>query len=156
MVNNDLSENFHISQLLTLIMLDRKVISLCHQYRARPACTSVQSDIQAGLVLYSLLTNFSPVIFLKLTMDNSKSGRWITAFKKCIKLRVNFVNLIYTGHLVCVLGWFNSDCKVYVSDSLHCNVHGKIFVSTPVQFYKIFVQGGCNLHRIQLYHLTAG
>ena len=38
--------------IVTLI-LEAKVISLCHQYRARPACTSVQSD-QA---LYCWLTN---------------------------------------------------------------------------------------------------
>ena len=35
-------------------LLEAKVISLCHQYRARPAFTSVQSD-QA---LYCWLTNF--------------------------------------------------------------------------------------------------
>ena len=38
--------------ILTLIL--PKVISLCHQYRARPTCTTVQSD-QA---LYCWLTNF--------------------------------------------------------------------------------------------------
>ena len=27
------------SKLLTLILLEAKVISLCHQYKARPACT---------------------------------------------------------------------------------------------------------------------
>ena len=31
-------------RLLTFILLEPKVISLCHQFRARPACTSVQSD----------------------------------------------------------------------------------------------------------------
>ena len=29
---------------LTLILPTPKVISLCHRYRAKPACTSVQSD----------------------------------------------------------------------------------------------------------------
>ena len=43
--------SFH---LLTLVLLEPKGIRLCHQYRARPACTSVQSD-QA---LYCWLTNF--------------------------------------------------------------------------------------------------
>ena len=33
-----------IKILLTLILPTPKVISFCHQYRARPACTSVQSD----------------------------------------------------------------------------------------------------------------
>ena len=32
---------FHFIFHLTLILLTAKVISLCHQYRARPACTSV-------------------------------------------------------------------------------------------------------------------
>ena len=39
---------------LTLILPTPKVISLCHQYRGRQACTSVQFD-QA---LYCWLTNF--------------------------------------------------------------------------------------------------
>ena len=38
----------------TPILLDAKMISLCHQYRARADCTSVHSD-QA---LYCWLTNF--------------------------------------------------------------------------------------------------
>ena len=40
---------------LTLVLLEPKVISLCHMYRARPACISVQSD----QVLYCWLTNLS-------------------------------------------------------------------------------------------------
>ena len=39
---------------LTVILLEPKVLSICHQYTARPAQTSVQSD-QA---LYCWLTNF--------------------------------------------------------------------------------------------------
>ena len=39
---------------LTIILLELKVISLCHHYRARPVCTSVQFD-QA---LYCWLTIF--------------------------------------------------------------------------------------------------
>ena len=35
---------FVLNQLLTLILSEPKVISLCHQYRARSACTSLQSD----------------------------------------------------------------------------------------------------------------
>ena len=41
--------------IFTLILLEPKEISLCHQYRARPACISVQSDPEA---LYCWLTNF--------------------------------------------------------------------------------------------------
>ena len=45
---------YHESKLLALILLKPNVISLCHQYRARPGCTSMQSD-QA---LYCWQTNF--------------------------------------------------------------------------------------------------
>ena len=41
-------------KVLNLSLLEIKLISLCHQYRARPACISMQSD-QA---LYRWLTNF--------------------------------------------------------------------------------------------------
>ena len=30
--------------ILTLILLEPRVISLCHQYRSRPDCASMQSD----------------------------------------------------------------------------------------------------------------
>ena len=40
--------------LLTLILPTPKMIVLCHQHRARPACTSVQSDQD----LYCWLANF--------------------------------------------------------------------------------------------------
>ena len=39
---------------LTFILLEPKAISLCHQYRAKPAFTSVQS----GQALYCWLPNF--------------------------------------------------------------------------------------------------
>ena len=44
--------------------------SLCHQYRARPVCTSMQSD-QA---LYCWLTSYQVIILisLKMIMDSSK------------------------------------------------------------------------------------
>ena len=45
---------YNFTYHLTLILLELKVISLCHQYRARPASTPVQSD-QA---VYCWLTNF--------------------------------------------------------------------------------------------------
>ena len=65
---------------LTLIPPKSKVISPCHQYRARPACTSVKSD-QA---LYCCLTNFQVLILIPLNMikDGSKNVRWIIPFKK--------------------------------------------------------------------------
>ena len=50
---------------LTLILLEPKVISFCHQYRPRPVCTSVRSD-QA---LYCWLTK--PQI-LTLKMNSTK------------------------------------------------------------------------------------
>ena len=48
--------NWHlcINHVFTIILLELKVISLCHQYRARPLCTSVQSN----QVLHCWLTIF--------------------------------------------------------------------------------------------------
>ena len=42
---------------LTLILLELIVISLCHQYRARPACTSMRYDqaLYCWLILISTL-----------------------------------------------------------------------------------------------------
>ena len=37
-------ETGNVSKILTLILPTPKVISFCHQYRARPACTCLQSD----------------------------------------------------------------------------------------------------------------
>ena len=52
-----------------------QVISLCHQYGARPASTSMQSD-QALKCWLTIL------ISLKMIMDSSKNGGWIIPFKK--------------------------------------------------------------------------
>ena len=54
----------NIRLILTLILLELIVVGLCHQYRARPACTSVQSD----QVLYCWLTNFQNLILISLKM----------------------------------------------------------------------------------------
>ena len=67
---------------LNLILLKPKVISLCHQYKARPDFTSGQSD-QA---LYCWLLIF---LSLKMIMNNSKIERWNISFKKFSRLRVN-------------------------------------------------------------------
>ena len=84
--------------ILTLILPTLKVISLCHQYRARPECTSMQSD-QA---LYCWLTNFKVFILisLKLTMDSAKMQGWFFfSFKKFGMIRVkttaNYNRLIW-------------------------------------------------------------
>ena len=54
-ISADDGETVHIEvNCLTFILREPKVISLCHQYITRPACTSVQSD----QVLYCWLTNF--------------------------------------------------------------------------------------------------
>ena len=59
---------------LTLILLELKVVSLCHQYRVRPACTSVQSN-QALHMLADQL-HVLILIPLKLIIEGSKTGRW--------------------------------------------------------------------------------
>ena len=75
--------------VLTIILLESKVISLCHHNRARPACTSVQSD-QA---LYCILADQLKIlilIFPKNNNDSSKNGDWnISFFKEFCRLRVN-------------------------------------------------------------------
>ena len=57
--------------ILNLILLEPKVIRLCHQYRARLACTSMQSD-QA---LYCWQTNFKVGIMLY-KKDNGQFQKW--------------------------------------------------------------------------------
>ena len=71
--------------LFTLILSEPKVISLCHQYRARWACTSMQSD-QA---LYCWLINLKFSFWYPL-YDNRQfqNWRWIIPFKKFSRLRV--------------------------------------------------------------------
>ena len=54
---------------LTLILLELKVISLYHQYKARPDCTSMQSD-QALYTVGMATTNSH------FDKDSSKNGRW--------------------------------------------------------------------------------
>ena len=72
---------------LTLILLKPKVISLCHHYTARPACTSIQSD----QTLYWWLTNLKVFTWIswKMLMESAKNGKWIIPFKKLSRLRIN-------------------------------------------------------------------
>ena len=56
--------------LLTLILPTPKVISLCYQCRARPGCTSVQSD-QAIYTVYILLVDLLKV-FILISLKNGK------------------------------------------------------------------------------------
>ena len=110
---------------LTLILLEPKVISLCHQYWVRPACISVQLN----LALYSCLTNFK--------MDNSKNGKLIIPFKKFSRLRVK------CNHIV-----LNERTKIYyfkLSPKLHqCYVsinHKYTLLYSPIKSYtKLFNQ----------------
>ena len=79
---------FVLQILLTLIPLEPKVISLSHQYRARPACISVQSD-QA---VYCSPTLSSHNDIRKMKMDSSKNEqKWNIQFKKFSSLRVNSI-----------------------------------------------------------------
>ena len=73
-----------LNSKLTLILLEPKLISLCHQYRA---CMPVQSD-QALLLLADHL-QVLVLISIKIIMDSSKNGRWIIPFMKFSRLRVN-------------------------------------------------------------------
>ena len=84
-VNVWLHNIFHCvyDRVLNFNLLKLIVIRHCHQYKARPACTSMQSD-QA---LNHWLANFKTLglISLKLIMDNCKK----TEIKKFSRLRVN-------------------------------------------------------------------
>ena len=72
---------------LTLILSELKVVSLCHQYRARQACTSVQSD----QTLY--YKNGWPSSSSHLDIPKNDNGqfpkwKWYIPFKKFSRLRV--------------------------------------------------------------------
>ena len=67
-------------QLLTLILPNPKVTSLCHQYRARPACTSGQSD--QAIYTVGRQTSCFYLDMPKIIMDSSKNVRWIIPFKE--------------------------------------------------------------------------
>jgi hypothetical protein len=56
---------------LTFKVLELKALSLCHRYRARPACTSVQSD-QA---LYCWLTKLKNIQIGISKIDNGQSKK---------------------------------------------------------------------------------
>ena len=82
----------------TLILPTPKVISLCNQYRARPDCTSVQSD-QALLLLADQFRVFI-LTSLKMIMECSKNRRWIISFKEFGMVRVKH--------------WWFSPCRLYL------------------------------------------
>ena len=92
-----LHETISISiYISTLTLLEPKAFSLCHQCRARPACTSVQSD-QAEALYCCWLTNFkfSSWYPYKSIMESSEDGRRIIPVKNFSRWRVNTVLYIY-------------------------------------------------------------
>ena len=66
--------------VLTFMLLKPRVISLCHQFKARPASTSVGFILLADLQLLSFIS-------LKLIMESSKNGRWSIPFKKFSRVK---------------------------------------------------------------------
>ena len=70
-----------------------KMISLCHQHRARPVCKSKQAD--QALTLYCWLTFFK---FSSTIMDSSKNRRCIP-FNKFSRLRVKWKFLKTKGSI---------------------------------------------------------
>ena len=83
----------HVRAMLTLILPTRKVISLCHPYRARPAvCPS--SILLADHLQVPIL------ISLTMIMDSAKIGRNIS-FKKFGMVRVkNYSICIFCNKFV--------------------------------------------------------
>ena len=102
-------ESFTVFHYLTLILPTSKVISLCHQYWARPACTSMQSD--QDLYYWPTQLQVFILISLKMIMHSAKNGRWIMPFKKFGMIRVNVylyfiwkgVKLFYYGNLFVII-----------------------------------------------------
>ena len=66
--------------------------NFCNQYRARPACTSIQSD--QGSILLADQLQVLILGSLKMIIENSKNRRWIISFKKFSRLWVKHI-LIY-------------------------------------------------------------
>ena len=65
--------------LVLISYLTGTVVSLCHQYKGKPVCTSMQSE-QA---LYYWLTNFQVLI---LGIPKNNNVKWIIPFKKSGRL----------------------------------------------------------------------
>ena len=95
--------------ILTLILPTPKVINLCHQYRARPACTDVQSDH----ALYCWLTNCQSFILISLNMimDSAKNVGIIISFKKFGMVRVNIniamMSIWFVRIYMCIITYNN-------------------------------------------------
>ena len=86
-------------KLLSLILLEPKVISLCHQYRAMPVCTSMQHD-QALYILLADQLEVLILVSLKVIMDSAKNRWWINDFKKFRRLRVKMKHFSFIVDLV--------------------------------------------------------
>jgi hypothetical protein len=72
-----------------LKVLELKALNLCHQYRARPTCTSMQSD-QRCILLAENFKYIFKLISLKLIMDSPKNGSGTSPFTIFSMFRVNF------------------------------------------------------------------
>ena len=72
--------------LLTRILLETSVVSICHQHRAR-----IAGPVRAVWPVSILFTDQHLSFHLdipKMLMEDSKNGRWIIPFRKFNKLRV--------------------------------------------------------------------
>ena len=91
----------------------------CYHYRARQACTSMQSD-QA---LYCWLTIFKLSSFIpKMIMDSSKKVSWVIPLKKFGRLRVNCFGCC-KYHILSTAQWahqvlLNTECRI--KNSVSC------------------------------------
>ena len=89
--NQNFNNNVLILCQVTLILLEAKVISLCHQYRTRPACTSYTVGWPTSSSHLDISIN-----------DNGQflSWRWIIPFKKFSKF-IKCVFLLQDSYLAC-------------------------------------------------------
>ena len=95
---------------LTLILLEPEVLSLGHQYKARPAGTSVYSMLTDQLLVLILIS-------LKFIMNIFKNERCIIPFKNFSRLRVNTVLSSYKQKIFYIFsrGNFLPSCEFYPS-----------------------------------------
>ena len=93
-VTSSLYRDTEMTTFLTLILPTPNVNSLCHQYKARPACTSVHNAWPCSILLAGHLQVFI-LISLKTIMDSSKNARWNIPFKKFGMVRVKTALLFF-------------------------------------------------------------
>jgi hypothetical protein len=99
-----------LSDNLTLTLLESKVINLCHQYKARSAC----SVVKLGCILLANQLQIFILISQKLKTDGLKmEDGLVNPFKKFSSLREN-ICFVLNSSVVCVCLWYSKVLKHYL------------------------------------------